>query len=110
MPEPRKALQRAFRAICWAFWAVVHELRDALRDNGTPSWSRLGSAIIVCTWCYVFIRIRAVPERTEQAALLVAALYGANQFKSAFVKLAQLRQDTQTVSGRAATNQSNEAS
>lgn len=88
-------LQRAARATAGALAALVRELRDALRENGVASCGRWASWAIVGCWCYVLVVTRQIPERTEQAAILVAALYGANQLKLAVQQYGVIRQATQ---------------
>ena len=39
----------------------------------------MGSAIVVAALVYVMITTRTIPERTEELAWVIAALYGANQ-------------------------------
>ncbi len=105
MQKLMQALQRAFTCVRLASLATVRELRDVLRENGYASWSRYGSCAIVLCWCYVLVHTRQVPEHTDQAALLVAALYGANQFKQAVASYSQLKQAQAAVTPQAPTDQ-----
>ena len=43
--------------------------------------SRGGSALVVGALVYVMVATRSIPERTEELAWVLAALYGANQLK-----------------------------
>ncbi|MCI0622190.1 MAG: hypothetical protein L0387_11090 [Acidobacteria bacterium] len=54
-------------------------LREVLSENGRGSWSRVGSAVVVAALVYVIVATRSIPERTEELAWVLAALYGANQ-------------------------------
>ena len=54
-------------------------LREVLSEDGRGSWSRVGSAIVVGGLVYVMVATRSIPERTEELAWVLAALYGANQ-------------------------------
>lgn len=91
MQKLLRALWRAANAIGVALKTLVRELRDVLRDNGCPSWSRYGSAAIVATWCYVAVRTRTIPEHTEMVGVILAALYGANQLPKIAQAIAQAK-------------------
>lgn len=65
-----------------ALRAFAAFLREVLSENGQGSWSRVGSAAIVAAYAYTLLATRVVPERTDQVAYLLAALYGANQVKA----------------------------
>lgn len=62
-----------------AVLALLRFLREALSEDGQGSWSRVGSALVVAALVFVMISTRAIPERTEDLAWVLAALYGANQ-------------------------------
>jgi hypothetical protein len=62
-----------------AVLALLRFLREALSEDGQGSWSRVGSAIVVLALIYVMITTRSIPDRTEELAWVLAALYGANQ-------------------------------
>ena len=72
--------------------SLLHFLREALSEDGQGSWSRLGSAIVVAALVFVMISTRSIPERTEELAWVVAALYGANQLKRLGQAVVQTRQ------------------
>jgi hypothetical protein len=59
--------------------ALLRFLREVLSEDGQGSWSRVGSAIVVAALAYVMVSTRGIPERTEELAWVLAALYGANQ-------------------------------
>jgi hypothetical protein len=65
-----------------AVLSLLRFLREALSEDGQGSWSRVGSAIVVAALVYVMISTRTIPERTEELAWVLAALYGANQLGS----------------------------
>jgi len=62
-----------------AVLALLRFLREVLSEDGQGNWSRVGSAIVVAALVYVMVSTRAIPERTEELAWVLAALYGANQ-------------------------------
>lgn len=62
--------------------ALVGFGRSVLSEDGEGSWSRVGSAMVVTTWCAVFAWTRKVPDHSEGAAYMIGALYGMNQIKS----------------------------
>lgn len=72
--------------------SLLHFLREALSEDGQGSWSRIGSAIVVAALIYVMISTRTIPERTEELAWVLAALYGANQLSRVGEAIAQMRQ------------------
>ena len=72
--------------------SLLHFLREALSEDGQGSWSRIGSAIVVAALIYVMISTRTIPERTEELAWVLAALYGANQLSRVGEPIAQMRQ------------------
>ena len=67
-------------------------LREVLSEDGQGSWSRVGSAIVVAALVYVMIATRSIPERTEELAWVLAALYGANQLGRLGEGLGEARQ------------------
>ncbi len=75
-----------------AILKLLRFLREALSEDGQGSWSRVGSAIIVAALIYVMITTRSIPERTEELAWVLAALYVANQLKNVAQMIAQRRQ------------------
>ena len=62
--------------------ALLRLLREALSEDSQGSWSRVGSATIVLAYAYTVVTTRAIPERTEELAFALAALYGVNQLKA----------------------------
>lgn len=62
-----------------AILSLLRFLREALSEDGHGSWSRVGSAVVVLGLLYVMVTTRTIPERTEELAWVIAALYGANQ-------------------------------
>lgn len=76
------------------FLALLRFLREALSEDGQGSWSRVGSAVVVASLAYVMVTTRAIPERTEELAFVLAALYGVNQLRAFGQWLAQNRQST----------------
>ncbi len=75
-----------------AVLSLLRFLREALSEDGQGSWSRVGSAVVVAALVFVMISTRSVPERTEELAWVLAALYGANQFARLGEALAELKQ------------------
>lgn len=75
-----------------AVLSLLRFLREALSEDGQGSWSRVGSAIVVAALVYVMISTRSVPDRTEDLAWVLAALYGANQLGRLGEVLAERRQ------------------
>jgi len=61
------------------FMRLLVFLREVLSEDGQGSWSRVGSTIVVDASVYVILSTRGIPERTEELAWVLAALYGANQ-------------------------------
>lgn len=59
--------------------ALLRFLREALSEDGKGSWSRTGSAVVIAAYAYIVVATRSIPERTEELAWVVAALYGVNQ-------------------------------
>ncbi len=74
-----------------AVLSVMRFLREALSEDGQGSWSRVGSAIVVAALIYVMVTTRSIPERTEELAWVLAALYGANQLGRLGESLAPIR-------------------
>ena len=58
---------------------LVRVLREGLCEDGHGSWLRVGSTSVVAALVYVINSTRGIPERTEELAWVLAALYGANQ-------------------------------
>ena len=73
------------------FLHLVRFLREALSEDGQGSWSRVGSAVVVGALVYVMITTHSIPERTEELAWVLAALYGANQIARLGETVAQIR-------------------
>lgn len=92
MAKVFEALQRAVRATGRGICALVREWRDALREDGVASGARWGSFLVLATWCFIAIYKKAIPERTEQTAWLIGALYGLNQLKQVGTAIAQAKQ------------------
>jgi len=74
---PRKGCY--MKRISDAVLSLLHFLREALSEDGQGSWSRVGSAIVVTALVFVMISTCTIPERTEELAWDLAALYGANR-------------------------------
>jgi hypothetical protein len=72
---------------------LLRFLREALSEDGQGSWSRVGSAIVVAGLVFVMVSTRSIPERTEELAWVLAALYGANQIGRLGQVLAQAQQN-----------------
>lgn len=53
-----------------------------LSEDGQGSWSRTGSAIIMLPYADIVLATRSIPERTEELAFVLAALYGVNQLNA----------------------------
>ena len=62
----------------WAL-CLVRVLREGLPEDGHGSWLCVGSTNVVAALVYVINSSRSIPERTEELAWVLAALYGANQ-------------------------------
>ena len=73
------------------FLRLVGFLREVLSEDGQGSWSGVGSAIVVLALVYVMISTRSIPERTEELAWVLAALYGAKQLRAVGESIAQAR-------------------
>lgn len=74
------------------FKALVTFVRDTLSDtNGVGSFSRFGCAVLVTAYVAVMLWTRAIPERSDQFAIVLLSLYGANQVKAAVQGLASFR-------------------
>lgn len=71
--------------------ALISFLREVLSEDGKGSWSRTGSAVIVLAYAYIVVATRSIPERTEELAFVLAALYGVNQVKHVAGTLVQLQ-------------------
>ena len=67
-------------------------LREVLSQDGKRSWSRVGSAAVVAAVVYVVITTRSIPERTEELARVLAAVYGVNHLGRLGEGLALARQ------------------
>ncbi len=61
------------------FLRLMRFLREVLSEDGQGSWSRVGSAVVVAALVFVMVTTRSIPERTEELAWVLGALYGANQ-------------------------------
>lgn len=75
-----------------AVLSLLRFLREALSEDGQGSWSRVGSAIVVLALVFVMVTTRSIPERTEELAWVLAALYGANQLARLGSSVAVVRQ------------------
>lgn len=62
----------------WFLW-LVRFLPEVLSEDGPGNWSRVRSAIAVAAQVFVIVATRSIPERTEELAWVLAALFGANQ-------------------------------
>jgi hypothetical protein len=74
-------MHKAFAVIraAWNFIvACVLFVRGILSDNGSPSASRVLSALVIAAWVRVAITTHSVPEHTADVGVLVLALYGVN--------------------------------
>jgi len=75
-----------------AVLTLLRFLREVLSEDGQGSWSRVGSGIVVGGLVYVMIATRSIPERTEELAWVLAALYGANQLSRLGEAFSEARQ------------------
>ena len=55
----------------------------------------MGSAIVVAALVYVMISTRGIPERTEELAYVLGALYGVNQLRRLGATIARARRAKQ---------------
>jgi hypothetical protein len=65
-----------------AVLSLLRFLREVLSEEGKGSWSRTGSAIVVLAYAYVVVVTQSIPERSEELAFIIGALYGVNQLKA----------------------------
>ena len=59
--------------------AGVRFVAGTLSENGLPSFSRCGCALLVATYVYLMVRTRAIPDNTDSFAFLLLTLYGINK-------------------------------
>ena len=97
MPRARRgelaegSLSRELARVLVAAGVATALLREVRSEGGQGSWSRVGSAIVVAALVYAMITTRSIPERTEELAWVLAALYGANQLGKFGKALAEVK-------------------
>ena len=68
---------------------ILHFFGSFYEDqDGSSSMTRLGCFILLVTWAYIAVHIRAIPEHTPEFATMLIGFYGANCARNAIQSFA----------------------